>query len=164
MNKISFSNLLAALVIIILVSSCTNDNIGGPNVPPLDETTIWSGPTVTFEKADNVDPTVSGNQDRITGNVWITRGNAGGQIYNAVTESSANKDISPAGTLWAIGTTSNLENLTFGRFRATVEKPRTSVGTNLVLLLVEENIAIDLIFTSWSSDNRGGFAYERSSN
>ena len=45
--------------------------------------TTWDGPTMTFTKADNADPTSEANQDRITPNVWLTRGNSGGQIYNA---------------------------------------------------------------------------------
>jgi len=53
--------------------------------------TTWDGPTMTFTKADNADPTLEANQDRITSNVWLTRGNSGGQIYNAKTESSFQK-------------------------------------------------------------------------
>ncbi|MEO1625784.1 MAG: hypothetical protein AAFV25_11555, partial [Bacteroidota bacterium] len=96
--------------------------------------------------------------------VWITRAEGGGQIFNAVTEDDASKDTSPAGTLWAEGTTADLDNLTFGNFRTVVDMPRNIVGTDYVMLLVEENIAIDIKFTSWSRNKKGGFAYERSSN
>ena len=36
--------------------------------------TFWTGPKITFTKADDADWTLEENQDRITDNVWITRG------------------------------------------------------------------------------------------
>ncbi|MEL7220021.1 MAG: hypothetical protein AAGJ93_01810, partial [Bacteroidota bacterium] len=92
----------------------------------------------------------------------ITRGNNGGQIYNAVTETESNKVNSPDGTLWALGTTANIGNLTFNEFRTTI-KPQEVVGEDLVLLLVDDQIAIDIIFTEWAGNQAGGFSYERSS-
>jgi len=68
----------------------------------------------------------------------------GGQIYNAATENEADKGNSPAGTLWVLGTTADLSNLVFKEFRAAVDKPRLTIGKDLVLLLEGENIAIDL--------------------
>ncbi len=123
--------------------------------------TTWDGPLMTFTKADNADPTLEANQDRITSNVWLTRGNDGGQIYNAKTESSSSKSSSPADTRWAFGTTSNLGSLTFSTFRGTT-KPKNAVGQNMVLNLVSADIYIDIKFTSWSSGKQGGFTYERS--
>ena len=75
-----------------------------------------------------------------------------------------NKNNSPVGTLWAKGTTDNLENLDFDRFRATFPTKIKSeiIGTDLVLLLEEENIAIDIKFTQWSGSKLGGFSYSRS--
>lgn len=123
--------------------------------------TTWDGPLMTFTKTDNADPTLEANQDRITSNVWLTRGNDGGQIYNAKTESSSSKSSSPADTRWAFGTTSNLGSLTFSTFRGTT-KPKNAVGQNMVLNLVSADIYIDIKFTSWSSGKQGGFTYERS--
>ena len=129
--------------------------------------TTWDGPTMTFTKADNADPTLEANQDRITSNVWLTRGNSGGQIYNAKTESSSSKSSSPDDTRWAFGTTSNLGSLTFSTFRGT-SKPKNAVGQNMVLYLVSDDIYIDIKFTSWSSGSSnglggdGGFSYQRS--
>jgi len=48
-------------------------------------------------------------------------------------------------------------------FRAAVEKPKDAVGIDLVMLLVQDSIALDLKITSWSQGTAGGFAYERSS-
>lgn len=121
---------------------------------------IYTGPDLTFTKSDNADPTQAANQDRITDNVWITRGNEGGQIYNAKTESSASQNTSPADTEWAIGTTANLESLTFDTFRNTI-KPKTVVGENLVLHLITDDVYIDIRFTSWSQGKAGGFSYVR---
>ncbi|MEM6964456.1 MAG: hypothetical protein AAF573_06800 [Bacteroidota bacterium] len=142
-------------------SSCTRDKLAAPS---LEDTTIWSGPTITFEKPDGADPENILSQDRLNDDVWITRSSEGGQIFNIVTESEADKNASPAGTLWALGNTSNLTDLNFSQFRATVTRPKQVVGKELVLLLVDENVAIDIMFTSWSQSRAGGFAYERSSN
>jgi len=164
MKCIKIRLLLSVLLLAIFAVSCSEDSVEPPTPSPPQEATIWNGPTVTFQKPNDSNPGIAANQDRITDEVWLTRGNDGGQIYNAVSESSANKDDSPAGTLWAIGTTADFENLSFAKFRTTVGKPKNVVGTDLVLLLVEENIAIDIKFTSWAQNKGGGFSYERSSN
>tara|TARA_B100001063_G_scaffold120576_1_gene112561 strand:+ start:247 stop:2361 length:2115 start_codon:yes stop_codon:yes gene_type:complete len=127
------------------------------------ESTIWNGTTITFTKADGVNPEEEANQDRITDNIWITRGNDGGQIFNIKTETSYNKTDSPVGTKWAVGTLDEIETLTFKKFRAAVEKPNSSlVGKNLVMYLEEDDIYLSVKFTSWSEQKNGGFAYERS--
>ena len=69
--------------------------------------TVWNGSNITFEKADGANPSDATSQDRSTDLVWITRGNAGGQIYNIAKETSADKNKSPIGTQWAIGTITN---------------------------------------------------------
>ncbi|MEM1215075.1 MAG: hypothetical protein AAGJ82_05295, partial [Bacteroidota bacterium] len=120
---------------------------------------IWSGPTITFEKANGVDPELPENQDRITDNVWITRNN-GGQIFNIVEETEADKDLSPKGTLWAQGTTAELDDLDFTPFREAI-RPQDSPGVDLVMVLVEDQIAIDVKFLSWSGNQMGGFSYQR---
>src|SRR5258705_1908878 len=47
--------------------------------------TVWSGLAYTYTKAEGTDPQLGQNQDRITNNVWITRG-LGGGLLNAATE------------------------------------------------------------------------------
>ena len=126
------------------------------------KSTIWNGTTITFTKADGANPEEEANQDRITDNIWITRGNDGGQIFNIKTETSYNKTDSPVGTKWAVGTLDQIETLTFKKFRAAVEKPNSSlVGKNLVMYLEEDDIYLSVKFTSWSEQKKGGFAYER---
>jgi surface protein len=127
------------------------------------KSTIWDGTTIVFTKADGANPEEEANQDRITDNIWITRGNDGGQIFNIKTETSYNKTDSPVGTKWAVGTLDEIETLTFKKFRAAVEKPNSSlIGKNLVMYLEEDDIYLSVKFTSWSAQQKGGFAYERS--
>ena len=58
---------------------------------------------VTFIKPDYADPFEPVNQDRITDNVWLTRGGAG-WLFNANDE-NMHSDDSPSGTRWAFGAT-----------------------------------------------------------
>ena len=123
---------------------------------------VWSGERVEFAKEDGADPTLPANQDRLSENVWITRGNNGGQIFNIRQRSSALKPASPVGTEWAQGTTDRIDELDFRPFRAAVGSPKNVTGTDLVLHLIEEDVYLDVRFLSWSAGKRGGFSYERS--
>jgi len=141
------------LSIFIFISSCTYDTIEPePVIPDVDE--------ITFSKADGADPALAENQDRITDNVWITRGNGGGQIFNIKLSQSANKNNSPLDTEWAIGDKDDRNTLTFLPFRDAVN-PQSVVGRNLVVHLITDDIYLNVRFTSWSSGQRGGFAYIR---
>ena len=156
-------------VSILIFAGCSSDSEEDlrPEVDP-ETITIWTGAPLTFTKTDNADPTQESNQDRITDNVWLTRGNSGGQIFNAAVESSSAKNSSPEGTLWALGTTDEIENLTFSTFREVVRTQSNRILDNLdtdfVLHLVEDDIYLDIRFTSWTSGktNGGGFTYVRS--
>ena len=150
--------LSSTLLIISLSCSSDDDEIVGDT----SSSNIWNGPIIQFSKEDGADFTQESNQDRITPNVWITRGN-GGQIFNIAKEDSADKGDSPVGTLWAKGNIENIDNLTFKPFRLGVGQPKAVVGSDLVLYLVNDNIYISVKFTSWSQGQKGGFAYERSS-
>ena len=123
---------------------------------------IWDGTTTTFTKEDGSDPNQEANQDRITSNVWITRSNEGGQIFNIVWETSPNKTNSPVRTRWAEGSLDEIESLNFRKFRSTVGKPKDAVGKKLVMFLEDDNIYLSVKFKSWSEGKNGGFAYERS--
>jgi len=151
------------LISAFLFVSCGDDDDMTTEAPPVDERIIWDGPSLSFEKEDGADFTMTANQDRITDQVIITRGNEGGQIFNIAVETESDEDDSPVGTLWALGAIANANTLAFDTFRNTIE-PQDVVGENLVMLLVEENIAIEVMFTSWTMGrtNGGGFAYTRS--
>ena len=129
-----------------------------------EDVEIWRGAPVTFTKANGTDPNLEQNQDRITDQVWITRANGGGPIYNAVVESGS--DDGPSGTLWALGTTTSIGNVTFTSLREALGDGRGAfrgiVGKDLVMYLMEDNIYLDVKFTSWSERREGGFSYTRS--
>ena len=146
------------VMISALFFCCTQDE------EPNDTTTsvVWDGDNITFTKEDGADPTEASNQDRLTSNVWITRGNDGGQIYNIVLEADSDKENSPSGTEWARGTIDQINTLVFNDFRAAVTKPKEAVGDNLVLHLIEDDIYLSLKILSWSGNRNGGFSYERS--
>ena len=149
--------ILYSALLVISISCSKGDEVQGDTT----NSNIWEGPMISFSKADGADHTLESNQDRITSNVWITRGNAG-QIFNIAKENSADKEDSPIGTLWAKGTIDNIDNLTFTQFRM-IGQPKNIVGSDLVLHLVEDDIYLSVKFTSWSQGQKGGFAYQRSS-
>lgn len=154
-----YFKLLGLATCLSLAVGCNNDSLSNMDL----EGTIWDGPTVTFSKAEGADPTQEANQDRITDNVWITRGNTGGQIYNVAVENDASKADSPEGTLWAVGTLDEIENLEFRPFRDAVGQPKNVVGKDLVVFLQEDQLYLSVRFTDWSQNMGGGFTYERSS-
>ena len=125
------------------------------------EVNIWSGPTMIFTKAGDADHTDPANQDNLTELVVLTRGDRG-SLYNVVSESSAGSS-SPAGTEWAIGSTSDLDTLEFQTLKGASDNNMKDIpDTPLVLHLLEEDIYIDVTFLSWDNNNSGGgFSYER---
>ncbi|NME72410.1 hypothetical protein [Flammeovirga aprica] len=147
------------LLLSILFYACESDSVD-PNTSTPAILPAPGGNQITFTKAGNTDPNDAANQDRITDNVWITRGNDGGQIFNIKTNSSYSKNSSPVGTEWAVGTVDNKDNLTFTPFRTAV-KPKDVVGQNLVVHLIADDMYLNVKFTSWSSNKSGGFSYIR---
>src|ERR1022692_1174681 len=103
-------------------------------VAPLgvDAGTIWTGPPMIFTKLAGTDPTQSTNQDQITPNVWLTRGDVQG-LYNIKTEAFFTHFLSPADTEWADGTTANT-NLSYTDWntwaKITHGGPPNTVGVN----------------------------------
>ena len=154
------------LLTVILLSGCTPDvadETGDPDDTgqrPQD-VTIWSGPIFTFTKLDDADPTDPANQDAITEHVILTRGEKGA-LFNVVVESAANTG-SPLGTEWAQGTTEELGDLVFDTLKGAANNKMESVpGKPFVLHLVEDDVYLDLTFSSWTSGGSGGgFSYER---
>ena len=125
--------------------------------------TVWSGPKVVFTKAAAADPKQDVNQDRLTSNVWFTRGNSQG-LYNIAREAVFTHSVSPADTEWASGTTANYASLTYTDWETwarSVGNPPATPGVNAVLHLKTDDIYLDIKFLSWS-ERSGGFSYERS--
>ncbi len=140
---------------------------------------IWNGPTITFTKANFADASDEANWDKITDSVAITRGDFR-SIYNPIFQSGPTdgRDTNPTNTLWAIGTTTDLNSLNFINFQNGTER---IIGgfynsdtyttnfdiANVVLYLPKEDIYIDVEFITWQSgesdktNNGGGFSYRR---
>jgi hypothetical protein len=128
---------------------------------------VWDGPTITFTDQDGADPTQATNQDRITGNVWITRSAGSGQggIYNARVESGYQHSLSPVGTEWASGALTNYASLIYTNWEAwTGLRPPDTVGQDAVLHVVSDDVYLSIQFTSWGVGRGGmsGFSYVRS--
>lgn len=132
--------------------------------------TIWTGPTITVTRSDNVDWTLEANQDNITPNVWITRAHPGGGIFNFVSETQFSRSSSPADTEWAMGTSADIGRLTFKNWKAAVGQVVQIENKNMVLHLITDDIYIDIKFTHWDEgngnpnlvNNTGAFTYIRS--
>ena len=126
--------------------------------------TIWAGPTTAFVNNAGSDPTQAGNQDRLTADVWITRGGIQG-IYNAATESGFSHFFSPQNTAWSDGTLANYASLTYVDWDTWAKNqhhgPPNTVGVNAVVHLVSDDIYLSVTFTSWGG-SAGGFSYVRS--
>ena len=152
------SNISLTAIFSAVSNESNNSNLTDENEGPV----LWIGETIDFNKLDGANPNLEENQDRIRDNIWITRGNSGGQIFNMALNSNANKIESPVGTEWAIGTLDEIDNLSFDYFRNTVSRPKNVVGKNLVLHLIEDDIYLTVKLISWSQGKRGGFSYERS--
>jgi hypothetical protein len=125
--------------------------------------TVWSGPKVVFTKADGADPRQTSNQDPLTPNVRLTRGNSQG-LYNVIREATFSHSVSPADTEWASGTTANYAALKYTDWEAwarSVGNPPATPGVDAVLHLKTDDVYLDIKFLSWS-ERSGGFSYQRS--
>lgn len=106
------------------------------------------------------------NVDVITSNVHITRGDNQG-IYNPVTESGWDSDISPEGTLWNADGWADLSNLTDRTYTNFYDAVNGNLGNNvpgkeLIMYIPAAELYYTVKFNSWTSgDNGGGFSYTR---
>ena len=125
--------------------------------------TIWEGTRTTIVKEPNADPADAANQDRITENVWITRAATMG-FYNAKTETGYTNFISPTDTEWSFGTTEDIATLNFQPWQTAINSnPPASIGKDMVMHLISDDIYIDFKLLQWSAGGGGGggFSYER---
>ncbi len=141
---------------------------------------VWTGPTITFTKtgADTADTTDPLNQDRLTDNVWLTRGAVEGMFNIAPGhEDGYVRYTSPDDTLWATsvmpannGKTISAalwqdQNLSFTTWAAAYGGPGSALGANItthnaVVHLLTDDIYLDLTFTHFTSG--GEYTYVRS--
>ena len=144
---------------------------------------VWSGLAYPrFEKLDGADWTLEENQDRITDNVWLTRG-AYRPLFNILVESGGETDT-PSDTEWAFSQRNG--NPEFGpgegaaqygglNFDTFVNSLDVNVGYFIVdrpavVHLITDDIYIDILFDGWTVGEYegppppppvGGFAYTR---
>ncbi|WP_462247301.1 Ig-like domain-containing protein [Ekhidna sp.] len=152
----------------------------------IDKITVAGTDEVIFEKEDFADWTLEANQDRVSENLWITRGDRQG-LFNAALETEYTSgergeriaivievpeidpyDASPHGTLWANGRTSEAER--YESWRNAIEGDAADLpGETLSMWDVEEDKYYDVEFLSWTSgggccgnpSQGGGFSYRR---
>jgi glucose/arabinose dehydrogenase len=126
--------------------------------------TIWTGPLITFTQTAPYPNT--GDRDQLTPNVALTRaapsGSGTGGIFNAVTETSFTKLVSPAGTKWAVGSLADYATLTYTDWTTCGggNPVHNLPGKQLVMHLISDDIYLSLQFTSLPSGP--GLAYIRS--
>jgi hypothetical protein len=118
--------------------------------------TVWAGPATNFVNIAGTDPTQSTNQDRLTGDVWLTRGAHFG-IWNAATESGFVHFFSPQGTEWSDGSLANYASLSYTNWNSWAKiqhsGPPSTVGVNAVVHLIADDIYLsgNLLDISWPS-------------
>lgn len=138
---------------------------------------VWTGPSVAFSKQGTDDVDDAAFQDRLTSNVWLTRGSSEGPFNIAPgVETGYTRFTSPAGTRWATSamaantgktiTADNYAQLSFTDWAPSFGGPGFSLLGNLltrnaVVHLVTDNIYLDIQFTGFNST--GLMAYTRSS-
>jgi hypothetical protein len=146
--------------------------VGNADADPV----VWTGPTVTFSKMGEDDPTLPQYQDRLTDNVWLSRGSIEGMFNIAPGKETAYvRFTSPDDTEWATGVivensgqtvaAANWQQLTFTTWAAAYGGPGPGLADNIttrnaVVHLVTDDIYLDLMFTGF--DSSGLVAYERS--
>ncbi len=123
-------------------------------------TEIWNGPAINFTNAAGSDPTLPASQDRLTFNVWLTRGSTQG-LYNAAVE-TIYSSLSPVGTEWAYGALADYASLIYQDWVVwNGKRPPSMVGQDAVLHLIPDDVYLSIRFTSWNI-RAGGFSYTRS--
>jgi len=159
----AFSLLLRALGCVVVLTGAATWAAAEP--------IVWTGPTSTFSKPSGADHTLPVNQDRLTANAALTRGNTQGMI-NIQAEGSFT-GTSPADTQWATalnnpGDTIAATNWAALDFTTWAAAYANSIGPNIlnynaVVHLLTDDVYLDLQFTSYQGGGSGGaFSYQRS--
>jgi len=126
--------------------------------------TIWNGPLTLFTQATPYPG--PGDRDQLTPKVALTRANptgAGdGGLFNAVTETSFDKFVSPADTEWAVGSLTDYATLSYSDWTSAGggSPVHNYPGEQLVVHLISDDIYLSLQFTALTSGP--GFSYIRS--
>ena len=163
-NSTLSSMAVVSLLLLSTLTSCSDDSTDLVFAPENNEVTDES--RIRFTKAANTDWRLAENQDRITSNVWLTRGSQG-LLFNAKVESRHN-GAGPKGTKWFLGSLEDyseeqLRSLEFVSMKsASKANMRNVPGKTFIVHLVEDDTFIELLFHSWGNKSEGGgFSYSR---
>jgi len=123
-------------------------------------------PNITISKASGADYHLAENQDRITEDVWITRGYDEG-LFNIARESSYDHGtwMAPTGTEWAFGTTAEATPGDYTFWRDAVRnragiRTHELPGYTFSLKLTDYDLFYDVTFHEWER-NGSAFSYTR---
>ncbi|MEO0405114.1 MAG: hypothetical protein AAF193_09605, partial [Bacteroidota bacterium] len=103
----------------------------------------------------------SGNQeDSVTPSVTLARGTSQ-PLYNSVTETQYNFDVSPAGTLWKVGSYNPsddaLNDAAYVDLRAHQESNFQNItGTTSTMYVIAENLYYNVEWLIWGENGSGG--------
>ncbi len=122
--------------------------------------TLGHGYEVTFNKSNFASWQLPANQDRITDNVFITRGD-NRSIFNARTETTSSNSVSPADTEWFRGGANMATS--FASFHTMHGgNPGSLVGDTATIHLISDDQFHEIAFSTYSGGNTGGgFGYTR---
>jgi hypothetical protein len=132
--------------------------------------TVWTGPDVIFTKDNFADWTQPANQDFLTSNVILTRGDKGSLCNFAASDPCDSEGGSPFGpfpsdTEWAIGDLADWSILTYNPslHNLTGSMPNFTLNT-YVAHLITDDIYLSVEGLQWTSGSSGGagFSYSRS--
>ena len=137
--------------------------------------TVWTGPDVVFTKDYGADFTQSANQDFLTDNVILTRGDRGLLCNVAAGDACAPNNLgNPTGTEWAIGDLGDYATLSYSDFNSTMgSAPAFNFAdTTMVLHLITDDIYLSVTGLFWQPGQSfeciellacGAVSYSRSS-
>lgn len=128
----------------------------------LHAATIWNGPLTTFTQSVPY-PNPPTDREQLTPSVALTRTSVAG-LFNAVSETTFAKFVSPANTEWAVGDLTNYASLTYADWTtAGGGNPVLNLpGQQLVMHIISDDIYLSIKFTDLGGHGAGGFAYIRS--
>ena len=146
----------------IAVANLSIENAGDANLmwSAMLSDTLGFGDPVTFNKADFASWQLPQNQDRITDNVYIARGDSK-SLFNARSETTSDNSVSPADTEWFRGNANNAT--TFTPFHTMHGgSPGSLIGDTATVRLITDNEYHEVVFSSYTGGGPGGgFGYTR---
>ncbi|MDC0911396.1 lamin tail domain-containing protein, partial [Candidatus Marinimicrobia bacterium] len=119
--------------------------------------------TVTFTFLEGADNTLPENQDHITEGVKLTRGSSGA-LFNIAVETEYEQGVSPLGTVWAIGLTSDNALDNFSAYSSLHDAVNGALngfaeieGKTFSMHVSGTDKYFDVTFNSWATTSMTGF-------